>query len=174
MSDLSRRKRIIVLLAELPHARSALKGPPPSGTDKIRGASDTGHRMLLEDGPLWQKYPFEQLERALNDLRSENKREFFNLWRVYCERVRPTAVQLRLAHMGLRKVESSPHLPEFIRVPSEARLVLGGRRASRYGDKRRQNAEIRSLVDAGYTHDEVAYKFGITRQRVGQIVREAA
>lgn len=171
---LSRRKRLIILLGELRMARSALKGPPPTNSGRVRGTSRTSSVALYEDAPHWGAFPFTELERALQDLKRDDNRAYYHVWRVYCERMqRPSHIQMRHALRGLKAIESSPHMPGHVAIPAEA-AIEHGRRPRSHLEKREQNKEIRRMIAHGHTHDEVAFRFGISRQRVGQIVKEAA
>jgi hypothetical protein len=117
-------------------------------------------------------FPFAALERALQDLKRTNNLAYVQVWRVYCEGQQASPVQLCRAHIGVKAIEASPHMPEYVRVPRE--LLDQHERPSSHAAKKAQNAWIRELREEGKTHQQIASTIGVTRQRVGQILGEAA
>lgn len=172
---MSRRKRIILLLSALPTVRSNLKSRPDG-----LGSRGPSSRALLEEHPAFAlddvtgepRYPFAALEAALQDLKRSNNLAYCQVWRVYCEGQPASAVQQCRAHIGLKTIEASTRLPDYIRLPRELRDQHA--RPSTHAGKKEQNAWIRELRREGRTHQQIATTIGVTRQRVGQILGEAA
>lgn len=169
---MSRRKRLIALLSALPTVRSALRSKP----EHLGGGRGPGSVTLLEEHPGFARedsegkplYPFAALERAIADLKSTHSRAYGAMWQVYCEGQAVSAVRFRHALAGLKTIEASPHLPDYLRLPRELRDQY--ERPTSYVAKKEQNKWIRELRDSGLTQQQIARQVGVTQGRISQIL----
>jgi DNA-binding transcriptional regulator GbsR (MarR family) len=109
------------------------------------------HRRVLMDA-------LEELDRALED----NTRR--------AERMRQRITELRAAGAAGRQIrdlvpeEEPPVIVQLLTESSDALHVYGSRV---------RRAEARTLYSEGLTMDEIAVLFGVSRQRVSALLREA-
>lgn len=159
-SELSKRKRIKLLLGSFLNAQAALRC---FGDKTVRTAP--GSVFFWQDG-YYEKF-YRWLEYALDELRENDKRAFIGVWRVFVEASKESPRMHHLADQGIAAIENSAYCPSHVLVPDELHHQP---RKSTHNGKREQNKEIRGLAAEGKSTAEIADIYGVTQRRIQQIL----